>query len=595
MMLRDSVNRAFRRKGSYFSIEKLVDDLLCPIIEQVDETQDLLNLCLVSRRFYLRVISPLYRVVRLNLLRASHRQLLRRLNHPQSYLPERIRCLRVMNTDFMTEDQKADVCVLLRNSKNLRMFKWIGTLDMPRSILDILQTQLPKAKIEIKDSSGGSNSPDDDVNQPGPRQPYEFLTYSPHPQLTRLQFEPCSEAQYYPTFKLDFIKMLQNTPTLSHLEVHCLYAPDYPEYIQHFRDVELPKLTFFSLQSWGNSLFTLRELMSWQLQGGWQNLIALRLRDMELLLAFLGQTPNLEILCLLPVIYEDMGRIEEALKDADTSSLFPKLRKFTYRNDELDRPPGHDLFPFSLLQFMPHIINLDLFQDHFSTSEAYPKVDTLTAQNIQDIRKWCPNIEDLGIDVQLLGPYAKWPHDILNELASFEKPTTLTLYLHRLDTKRAKLLKGRVDYFIVSRCIRKKRQRLNLPWLDSFEIQFKLVQPYRADWRPYEMLDYWATNRKSLLGASTTLWFGYGRGYKDMLGLGHLGRWLEKEEGLDEMDLASLREKMASSRLGNSGWDRRGYKKEIRRRERDEAADRVEYPTLYDAWIQNAATEEGKG
>lgn len=594
MMLRYSLNRAVRRKGSYFPIEQLVDDLLCPIIEQVDEIQDLLSLCLVSKRFYLRAISVLYRDVRLKLLRASHRQLLQRLTHPQSNLPERILVLRIMDTNFMTEDQKADVCILLRKSKNLRVFKWIGTSDMPHTILDILESQFPMARFEIKDSSGRSNSPDDDMNQPGPRQPYEFLTHSAHSQLTRLQFEPCSEAQYYPTFKLDFIKMLRNTPKLSHLELHCLYAPDYPEYIQHFRDVELPKLTFFSLQSWGNSLFTLRELMSWQLQGGWQNLIALRLRDMELLLAFLGQTPNLEILCLLAVIYEDMGHIEEALTDADTSGLFPKLRKFTYRNDELNRPPGHDLFPLRLLQFMPHITNLDLFQDHFSTSEAYPKVDTLTAQNIQDIRKWCPNIEDLGIDVQLLGPYAKWPNDILNELASFEKPITLTFYLHRLDTKRAKLSKGRVDYFIVSRRMRKKRQRLDLPWLEPFEIQFKLVQPYRADWRPCEMLDYWATNSNSRLGASTTLWFGYGRGYKDMLGLGYLVRWLEKEEDLDEMDLASLRESMASSRIGNLGWDRKGYKKEIRRRKRDEAANRVEYPTLYDAWIRNDVTEESK-
>jgi hypothetical protein len=144
MKARELTRRAKSRK---FPINGLLDELLYMILERLDK-QDLLNLGLASRGIYLRVASVLYKDIELNFRRATHQQLLQRLSHPRTRLPEYIRILGIFRPDYTDAERFGMIRTLLTGMRNLRVLKW-SDIDIPRNILDVVTTRFPNAVIKI--------------------------------------------------------------------------------------------------------------------------------------------------------------------------------------------------------------------------------------------------------------------------------------------------------------------------------------------------------------------------------------------------------------------------------------------------------------
>jgi hypothetical protein len=161
--------------------------------------------------------------------------------------------------------------------------------------------------------------------------------------------------------------------------------------------------------------------------------------------------------------------------------------------------------------------------------------------------------------------------EVLTELARFEKPMVLMLYLHRASTKRARIMNNRMDYLRVGIYMRKERQCLGLPFTAPFEVKFKVVKPW-AEMAPHsDTPDYWVESYKGPYGAySLCGWTIYYR----------------KPEPLDRRHVGDLKTKVAKQVTRKLlGWDRKGYEKELQRRERANEGF-AETGTLYDLWIE---------
>jgi hypothetical protein len=140
-----------RAKSRKFPINGLLDELLYMILERLDK-QDLFNLGLVSRGIYVRVARVLYKDIELNLRRATPQQLLQRLSHPRTRLPQYIRILGIFRPDCADAEQLGMICTLLTGMRNLRVLKW-SDIDIPRNILDVVTTRFPNAGTQTRVSS----------------------------------------------------------------------------------------------------------------------------------------------------------------------------------------------------------------------------------------------------------------------------------------------------------------------------------------------------------------------------------------------------------------------------------------------------------
>jgi hypothetical protein len=190
------------------------------------------------------------------------------------------------------------------------------------------------------------------------------------------------------------------------------------------------------------------------------------------------------------------------------------------------------------------------------------------AQEIPEIRHLCPNLEQFRVDITLRGRRAAWPYDVLKELATFEKPMVLTLYLHnRSQSTRANMSMLFNAYFRISKFFLNERQRQNIPWQTPFVVNFRDVKPAWDDESiaAPDILDCCFKIEKGRFGTCCK-W-------------SYLYPTICIKENLDKMSLEDLR-KRSQRRFRNLFRSQSKYKDEIARREEGYGSD----ITLYDLW-----------
>lgn len=83
-----------------------------------------------------------------------------------------------------------------------------------------------------------------------------------------------------------------------------------------------------------------------------------------------------------------------------------------------------------------------------------------------------------------------WPREVLTELARFEEPLRLGLYIHCACSHRVRLVLNWIDYLSVARFVGKERRDLNLATLDPYTVCFKLVLPWSKIQQHFNEWDY---------------------------------------------------------------------------------------------------------
>lgn len=128
-------------------------------------------------------------------------------------------------------------------------------------------------------------------------------------------------------FEKDFICMLIRNTALINLQVTAkgLLEPRRQVRKSFMLAESLPKLEELRLYVGNSPVFERDELRHWGTQGGWENLTYLGLYRTSSFIPFLGRTPKLEGLCLLPRDGEDVVDIKSHLHNLDVSSPFPAL------------------------------------------------------------------------------------------------------------------------------------------------------------------------------------------------------------------------------------------------------------------------------
>jgi hypothetical protein len=150
---------------------------------------------------------------------------------------------------------------------------------------------------------------------------------------------------------------------------------------------------------------------------------------------------------------DDVEKMVEFLENANIVAPLPQLRDFDFANQDdslVDYSDGRRKVPFDLLKRMPKLTSLFVEDDNYISHQPHKCRDMLTVQGFRQLRSVCPHLEYLGLGVALQGPYARWPIDILNELARFEQLIILTIHICHPQTKRARLSKNDCDYWLAA-------------------------------------------------------------------------------------------------------------------------------------------------
>ncbi|KAH7091214.1 hypothetical protein FB567DRAFT_625788 [Paraphoma chrysanthemicola] len=503
--------------------DSLIDNVLYMVLDQIllaEGATGLTNLTLVSRRLYLCTIPHLFRNVDLDVTRASHVRLLSRLARPRSRIPGLIQELAVTGIDEQRKDLLSDIVTVVSKLECLNALYWRdSSLDIPVSILDTLDRKFPKACVQIEANC------------------------------------------------VNLLKTAEESPP----------STTVLEMLDVFRTSDLPKLSDLRLLTNDMELFTQRELGIWGSKGGWDRLSELRLSHARHLVSFVGRVPNLTTLWLYPRGIQDFEALREHLESFPDASPFGPITTLVFGGCSTihDLATEIQVVPWCILRHTPDLGYLDISRKRFDNVTPGPALHTATAQDIRDIRGLCPDLATILIDIGLQGPYADWPLDVLLELICFEKMSWLFLYLHRMDTNRAKIMTNLLDKARVARHMSRERQRLGLPWCGQFTVSFKTVSPWevmqeRANF-PDESVDF----SESPIGM-----------YHNLIHSAE-GRHSPALQ-LDRMTVQELESKKAKQVTGKFGWDRKGYGKEMKKRFEIEGmvSEATGAATLYDLWTQ---------
>lgn len=585
-MARDLPKSLSNRVARAFPLETLCEELVCLVVAHVEDLTDLCNMSLVSRRLYLLTVPILYRHVTLHAFRKSDVELLKQLSHPRTRMPQYIRTLHFpeQQIDLIknhVEHYKRMLTSLLK-VKNLRVFKWEAHEDIPSEILDTIATRFPCASIELHCFYGVYGG-----MTPVSTRPYSIFAHATRSQVTRFEFTTTDMSPFYRNFKEDVTNMIKNDKCLIYFKIKSSNPATfvYPEYLGSFRGHDLPQLTHFILDIPGEAIFTHNELSLWGTKGGWDRLNVLELKSMELFRAITNRAQNLSELKLSVNDYADSENnaalnVKEAV---ETKASFPTLVKFRFQDLTPLLPQSRHAVPLELLEQMPNLTSLNISTEDlpFDTEMC---VDAPSLEEVKEIRRLCPKLEEFGIDMNQLGPFATWPRSILDELARFQQPIHLKLYLHQMETKRARLMKGKLDYYAISCHIRRERQRLGLPIISPFRVTYKIADELGRFDNEFNDPACWAINYETCLGAFTMTW-SYGHSIQR-----EMRDWHNHIRGR----IIMTRRRVTKTRLGNWGTlkakrvaEKLGWVSD------DDAKDELtdpavlaDFPTLYDAWTQ---------
>lgn len=565
-----------RAKLSYFPLDTIVDELLYAILQHVfqNDKQDLLSLCLVSRRFYFPIVGILYREIYLDLTAASHKQtlLFRQLTHPDSRIPERIRILYGIRGARLEEEHCVGLHTLFRKMKHLESLIWIGPLHISQDseeFLDLFHLRFPQTQLlvrdeDVLDSYGSPKQVEHAMDR--------LLNRSVRSQITLLALNFKNPNDLNTNFKRDLIGMMKCNQALASLRLAVPAGVSFPEYPAALSTGDLPRLQHLDLGK-ETSIFTQSELTGWGDTGGWSKLTTVMLGSLECLPSFVGRALILTYLHLFLHDQEDTDDIYHALGSAGTVLPFPRLQRLGCNMRGLMTQLNLRFMDVKVLKWMPNITKLQVVRE-FNTFDASALAQGLpTAQHIKEIRHFCPGLEALRLEICLVGRYWKWPLDIIDELSRFPKLSTLHLIVTCESDTQGRPRMSKSNHWMLGRRIRRERQRLGLPWTSPFRIEISSFQA--GQWlNLFDESTFTILSRKRRLGAFTTLY-------------SHR-KHFHRPTNLDGSSMEDL-ESMKLLRIkGMPVWKWRQVVQEIERRERSEnrVMEMNELPTLYDMWME---------
>lgn len=563
-------------KAQLFPLETIVDELLLSILEHIESKQDLLNLCLVSRRLYCLTIGVLYRDLSLDFSAASHIRLMRRLVHAKATLPRRIQTIRVESSrvDLSLEHSDA-LCALFHRMTNLKLFGWTGPLGALWDLPDVIHTRFPKAIIEITDNHCFQFDPeteddsDTEDDSETVREPITtLLTHPVQSQVTHITLCLTSSTHLYGSFKEDLVEFLNNNRILQLISIRLRDEVSFPSHNAAFEKGEVPRPTVLDLGKTKTAVFTPQELKRWGKKGGFQRLSSLTIGSMDCFRCFVGRDIGLKKLALYTTEDEDndIDTIDEILGSANTPVPFPDLWYFSCVEKRALSRPDPLFMPVNILRWMPKITYLIFVHNaNWVLERVLPM-----PQHIRDIRQTCPDLEHLAIE---MGLTEECPTDLIKELARFEKPIKLNLFVCR---PAYRYVKARWrDYWRIARQIYHERTRLGLVSGRPFAVKFTTVD--QIGYMPIDKVDspeIYFENLKTRFGEITVPRF-----VGDTRLVSHM---------LDTMTDEDLEEVQFKTVFGYPIWKRSRFAKEIKRREEYERTLPApeDYPTLYDAMMQ---------
>ncbi|OAL51965.1 hypothetical protein IQ07DRAFT_479634, partial [Pyrenochaeta sp. DS3sAY3a] len=525
--------------------------------------KELASLCLVSRQLYILTTPYIYRSIHINFTRASSKRALHQLIRPGCRLPEKIHRLSLSGTDKDSTMQLLDLYVLFSRLTCLQELIWEGSFNVPHFILETLSNRFPKARLFIQATELKLG-----VALDAPQPLHTVLNHPVSGQLTRLDFEPSDIGQVYDGFKQDVIKMLKHNQGLRYFRFHEDFESprEYPELLSHFQSGTFPQPKELLLTT---HMFTCRELSLWAAKGGWSELTFLKLHDPQQLCEFIGKAPKLRELLFFTTNRFDIDDIQAHIDSTSLKSPFGTLDRLCYKDTDNWNSAVQDrrVIPWCILESNPQMKELDIHRSRFDYFLPGPDLDTASGEDIRKIRKLCPNLQKFNLDISLEGRHATWPMDVVEELAHFPEAIEINIYMHLLNDRTALATIHRFTCRKIFRFIVQKRQSLGLPCQPPFIVGFKLVKLFENIHDHWNVNDYdfWLQKNNRLA------MFRY--------------RHREPRVDLDEMSIDDLQQRRKQGLLRKLGWDRKGYEREMHRRQQGSGEGSPSSSgTLYDLW-----------
>lgn len=438
-------------RRDYFPLETIIGELLCVILEHVYENEDLLNVCLVCRRLYMFAMEKLYRDISLDVTLASHRQLVQRVICTNSVLLQRIQSIRITGALKPYDKHYSELRLLILRHKNPRKIVLDGLLCVSASsgsFLDAIHDRFPHAAIEI-----------DTISQLTQYVEYTATTLTSHPicfQITQLSITLEYGWSEYADFKKDLISVLRRAKSLEDLTIRTSEYDSFPEYLAAFRTDKLPKLKRLDLGR-EKGIFTSRELELWGRGDKLERLTLLLVGSAVCFGAIIKGKVDLKLLYLYTHEARDMADIVLALERRASSSPFENLHHFSCVEQTAHGRYNFVFMNVDVLRWTPNLKSIVVGRDyHVSASYLPPGFNLPTLQQIKDMRRLCPDLEEILIEVGIAGSTTKWPLDAIDELCRFEKLTYLNLFVCNHPAQVARI--RNLDYRIMAGKILDKRQ-----------------------------------------------------------------------------------------------------------------------------------------
>ncbi|CAI9637729.1 hypothetical protein GT037_008716 [Alternaria burnsii] len=250
-------------------LEQQVTEILSLIISKLrcQSIQDVANLCLNPRQFYLLAVPHLYQKITLDLDRASHLRLLQRLERPGSYIPHMIRhlhvCLEGKHAEHMHRIEK-----VFAGLTNLVELEWERPFNVPVHLLDALYSRFPRARFSIESSRVAYKS-----SETGISPLWGMDLWKKHPaasMITHLRITLDEKSAMWPGFKKGLVRMIVRDPVLESLQLEANEVIDNHSNstVDLMKGHVLPKLRALGLFVGNSPIFTQDELLFWGDQAG---------------------------------------------------------------------------------------------------------------------------------------------------------------------------------------------------------------------------------------------------------------------------------------------------------------------------------------
>lgn len=548
-------------------LEQQVNEILSLIISKIrcQSIQDVASLSLVSRQFYILAVPHLYRKITLDLDRASHLRLLQRLERPGSHVPHMIRhlhvCLEGKHAEHMPRIEK-----VFAGLTNLVELEWEGPFNVPVHLLDALYSRFPRARFFIESSRVAYKS-----SETGISPLWGMDLWTKHPaasMITHLRITLDEKSAIWPGFKRGLVRTIIRDPVLESLQLEANEVIDNHSNstVDLMKGHVLPKLRVLGLFVGNSPIFTQDELLFWGDQAGWESLKFLGLYHTQSLIPFVGRTPNLEELWLLPLEGEDTTGLKSHLAGFKDSYPFPALRQLKAR------PPWRDIalsqqndrvIPWYLINRLSpeHLTCLDISRSSHRDQDV---TDVPQAEDIARIRGICPNLQDLRLDMIIPWSHEPFPRDIAKELTAFTKPISLTIYLHvtrhpHLGTEALYLWIARGlrwcfrSSFKIARCFLKERESQRIHGQPRFSVNIIWANDVFAENDSIRSAHFHICTVETHQDVS--------RSHNEIL-----FKHATSNKDIEKMSLDQLKDR-TKPRLGNIVGGRARYLREIRRRE----------------------------